>query len=117
MPDTDESVHPPGQWRRRFAAVALFALQASVVSSAIWERQSHGRLSAHVEQDGTRHLNLHDESTCALCSQRAQSSMPAPAATPGVSGGQKIVPTLRTYSPPARIATATNHSRAPPRND
>jgi hypothetical protein len=93
----------------------LFVLQIVIAVSPLVESREEGRLIAHVEQDGTRHVNLHNEATCALCSVRAQKAMPAPAATPVGSARSPIAPTVATYTAPLTVGATTNRSRAPPR--
>lgn len=103
--------------RRRFlrvASLALLALQGAVVASPLAEARSEGRLGAQAEQDGARHLNLHNEATCALCSARAQTSMPAHV-TPGIECARlQAIAALETHAAPSREDAHYNLSRAPP---
>jgi hypothetical protein len=67
--------------RRVLGALAL-ALQALVLSSAIWEPQPAARLGVHVEQPGTRHVGMHDEASCTVCAVRSLHAPPADRAEP-----------------------------------
>jgi hypothetical protein len=116
MPRAFHLSHPRRSLGQRLAAVALFALQGAMALSPLWEPGSEARLSAHAEQDGARHLNLHNEATCALCTVRAQTSMPAAASPPIVASQVHIAVASVAYAAPVAGASSTNHARAPPRS-
>ena len=99
---------------RRLVALALFALQGGIVASPFMEPRSEGRLSAHAEQDGARHVNLHNEATCALCSVRAQTSMPAQGATEIACPRHETGTAMESYAAPSCEDAPNNLSRAPP---
>ncbi|HLA90536.1 MAG TPA: hypothetical protein VJL28_08910 [Gemmatimonadaceae bacterium] len=114
MPVPNRLLRRPRPWARRVAGGALLALHGALVLSPLVEPRSDGRGTAHVEQDGTRHVNVHNESTCALCSARTQTSMPAPGAAPLASARPRIRAACLTYAARLRDDTPTNLSRAPP---
>jgi hypothetical protein len=114
MPRASRSCRSSRSLAQRVAALALFALQGAVALSPLWEPGSEARLSAHAEQDGARHLNLHNEATCALCSARAQTSMPSPAPQPIVGARELIVLVSKAYTAPVAVVSTTNLARAPP---
>ena len=99
----------------RCASLAVLAMQWAVALSPLAEPHSEGRMSAHAEQDGTRHVNLHNEATCVLCSARAQSSMPAALADTLASTRPRVVAARVTHAALSRDDAPTNRSRAPPR--
>ena len=99
---------------RRLAALGLFALQGAIAVSPLLEQRSEVRLAAHAEQNGTRHDNAHNEETCALCSARAQTSMPATVAGAMETLRGSIVASLDSYNAPTRRDSSPRHSRAPP---
>jgi hypothetical protein len=114
MPGIFLALRGPRRRLLRVASLALLALQGAVVASPLVEVRSEGHLGAHAEQDGTRHLNLHDAATCALCSARAQTSMPAQV-TPEIDCPRlQVVAALETYAAPSREDAHYNLSRAPP---
>ena len=104
----------PDSWGRRLAASVLFALQIAVAISPLWESRGDGPLSAHAERNGARHVNAHDEATCALCSARAQASLTAFVAAPLAAPAMYLVPARLAGAAASRVTTATNCSRAPP---
>ena len=115
MPGLFLLLRDPRRKLLRLASLALLALQGAVALSPLVEGRSEQRLGAHAEQDGARHLNLHNEDTCALCSARAQTAMPAEPA-PAIAGAAlKVVAAMETYAAPAREQAHHNRSRAPPR--
>jgi hypothetical protein len=98
----------------RVASLALVALQGAVAVSPLIEPRTEALLGAHAEPDGARHVNLHNEATCALCSARAQTSMPAHV-TPGIEcARQQAIAALETHAAPSREDAHYNLSRAPP---
>jgi hypothetical protein len=113
MPRTSRD-YRPRSLAQRLAAVALFALQGAMALSPLWEPGSEARMSAHAEQDGARHLNLHNEATCALCSVRAQTSMPSPPAQSFGGSHIRIVMVTEAYTAPPAVVFSTNLARAPP---
>jgi len=78
----------------RLTSLAVLFLQGAMALSPLAEPRDEARLSAHAEQDGTRHVNLHNEATCVLCSARAQTSMPAPVPEP-LATSQDLSPRSR----------------------
>ncbi|MFI5309694.1 MAG: hypothetical protein ACHQQ3_00560 [Gemmatimonadales bacterium] len=114
MPGIFLTLRGPRRGMLRVASLALLALQGAVVASPLVEPRGEGRLGAHAEQDGARHLNLHNEATCALCSARAQTSMPGQV-TPDIECLRaQVVAALETYAAPTREDAHGTLSRAPP---
>jgi hypothetical protein len=100
---------------RRFVGGALFALQAVIAGSWVAEPVGPVRLDTHTEDYGTRHLGLHNESTCLACAVRAMHIVAAPA-----PDAVDVSPDVRRAEPAAaesgreRPTVGTNRSRAPP---
>lgn len=86
--------------RRRLLGGLVLVLQAAMAGSALWEPRAELRLGVHIEQDGTRHVDVHNEATCALCSARAQSSLPT-------------LPDPQLHAPRLAIAVAPRRHTAP----
>jgi hypothetical protein len=59
---------------RQLALVAMLLVQATIVASPLFEPHSTGAPVTHVEEPGTRHVDMHNEETCVVCSVRAMSS-------------------------------------------
>jgi hypothetical protein len=94
--------------------VLVTLLQVVIATSALWEPRKEVRLGNHVEQDGARHLDMHNEATCALCSARAQSSLPT-LPEPALQGTHEVVViAARQYDTPALTESSPLRSRAPP---
>ena len=102
-------------WPRRLAALVLLAMQAGVAASALVEFRSESRLSAHAEQDGTRHSGLHNEATCVLCAVRSlQAAAPLQTAHASAVGAHIGVTAGPTATAPRPESLRANLSRAPP---
>ncbi|MFI5311391.1 MAG: hypothetical protein ACHQQ3_09175 [Gemmatimonadales bacterium] len=114
MPGLFLSLRGPRRRLLRIASLALVALQGAVLVSPLLEERYETRLDCHTEPDGTQHVNLHNEATCALCSARAQTSMPAQASPEIACPRLQIVAALESYAAPAREDTHNHRSRAPP---
>lgn len=103
------------RFARRLTGGALFALQALIAVSWVAEPVGPVRLDTHAEDYGTRHLGLHNESTCLACAVRAMHAVPA--SSPDIVEPAPIVrraePGTRERGPAPR-PSGTRHSRAPP---
>jgi len=62
---------------RRFAALALLVLQGALVLAPMWEPASTVTPVTHIEELGSRHFDVHDDATCAVCQWRLLDSSPA----------------------------------------
>ena len=107
------------RWRhraRQALSLTLLALQGGIVVSPLWE--SHGqkemRPKPHVEQSGARHIDMHDETTCLMCSVRSLVSLPAAPAPAIVVRRQSPNAWRNAEVPDSRDDGPTNRSRAPP---
>ena len=101
-------------WHRRMSALLLLVLQFGMVLAPMSEREGRRTLT-HVEQQGTRHAQLHNEATCALCAVRSLQAAVLQAAT----ALSTAVATQSLVSAPRAILTSrdlppSNASRAPP---
>jgi hypothetical protein len=96
--------------------LALLALQGGIVTSPLWETHSQKEVhpKPHVEESGERHLDMHDEKTCLVCSVRTLASLPA-APAPAIHAVRRAdsITTCR-HAPPALVASYPRRSRAPP---
>ncbi len=99
---------------RHIAAALIVSLQLGVATSAVWEGRAERRLDTHVEENGTRHLDQHNEDTCALCSVRTQTPMPADLADRVVAGGEAGVGPAGSHRSVPSAQARTTLSRAPP---
>lgn len=101
-------------WRRSAAAV-LIALQAVIAVSPVLERRDEVRRDTHAEEQGSRHLLAHDESTCGVCAVRtvASDALPQAAVPVAIVARDMVNVTHPTGALPAGLAP-DNHSRAPP---
>ncbi|MBI1809357.1 MAG: hypothetical protein HYR75_05610 [Gemmatimonadetes bacterium] len=100
---------------RRFAALALLVLQGALVLAPMWEPASTVTPVTHIEESGARHLDVHDDATCAVCQWRLLDSAPsapayllhagvhqhaAPAGVFELGRGRDLAPGKRTRAPP-----------------
>lgn len=100
--------------QRRMSALLMLVLQFGMVLAPMSERDGR-RTVTHVEQQGTRHAQLHNESACALCAVRSMQTAVLQAA----SALTVVVVADRLVSAPSAILTSrdpppSNASRAPP---
>jgi hypothetical protein len=112
-------IGPPARrtsfWQRRVSALLMLVLQLGMVLAPMAEHEGR-RTVTHVEQQGTRHAQLHNEATCALCAVRSLQA--AVLQVPHVI--TVAIATERLVSVPAtalasRDPPPSNASRAPPR--
>lgn len=101
-------------WARRLLGALVLGLQAAVAGLAAWEPRAELRLGVHTEQDGTNHVGMHNEATCALCSARAQSSLPTLPEPTLVAPQQVAVIAALRHDAPSVAEAYSLHSRAPP---
>jgi hypothetical protein len=100
---------------RQLALVAMLLVQATIVASPLFEPHSTGAPVTHVEEPGTRHVDMHNEETCVVCSVRAMHvviTTPAAAIATVLEAGTTLsteVPRLSLHA-----ALALYPSRAPP---
>ena len=111
--------HPthPGRlrtMRHRIVAIAVLVLQVAVAASALWEPGAEMRLDTHAERNGARHVDLHNEATCLLCSARAQTSLPSLPEPTLDSPRQAAAASPLSYDAPSVADHAPRRSRAPP---
>ena len=105
-------------WRSLLRHVALSAMllaQTVLVGSFVLESHAPNLRVTHVDEPGTRHLNVHNEATCVVCSTRAMhADVPREDAwITLVARGADEAPTV--WSRPAlRAVPESNPSRAPP---
>ena|ERR1017187_10600632 len=100
---------------RRLTALALLALQGGIALSPFWEKSSEGRLAAHTEQDGTRHVGLHNEDTCIVCATRTMHAASTARTIEIVFAPRMlIVASVAPRAIPPHEPARTNLSRAPP---
>lgn len=100
---------------RRGVFAALLALQGAVVLSPAWEPRPTGALGAHVEETGARHLDLHNEATCALCAVRSLHVVaPARSVVPTAHLLIRALVAFGMGTAPVRDALPAHLSRAPP---
>lgn len=100
---------------RRLLALALFTLQGTLVLAPMWEPASTVTPSAHIEELGARHFDVHDDATCAVCQWRLLDAAPsapaylvdavvqrhaAPAAVFTLGRAREPSPGKRTRAPP-----------------
>ena len=94
----------------------MLLVQAAIVASPLFESQAIGAPVTHVEEPGTRHVDMHNEDTCVVCSVRA---MHVVITTPAAAIATVRAPgtTLSTEVPQLSLhaALALYPSRAPPR--
>ena len=103
------------QWRSRSVSLLLFALQGVIVLSPVWEPHDQSTPRAHAEQPGTRHVAVHNESNCAVCSVRSMHAAVAPAVFPEIVFVQwRPVTGLATLAVPSCDGALSHLSRAPP---
>ena len=106
----------PRLWARRTVCLALLALQGGIVTSPLWEtgnqKEAHPR--PHVEQSGARHMDMHDETTCLVCSVRSLASLPVAPAPAVVVDRQSPTAWRHAQIPDSRDDGPFNRSRAPP---
>ncbi len=116
MPRLTDFFRRPRSWVRRATCLALLALQGGIVTSPLWEtrNQKEVRPKPHVEQSGARHLDMHDETTCLVCSVRSLASLPMAPAPSIVVARQSPTAWQTAEVPHARDDGSTNRSRAPP---
>jgi hypothetical protein len=114
MPGIFLTLRGPRRRFYRFASLALIAVQGAIALSPLVERRGEVRLGAHAEQDGARHVQAHNESTCALCMARAQTSMPAQGVPQGIQAQLQVVAAPEVFAGPPRAVPRDNLSRAPP---
>lgn len=67
----------PAPVARRLFALALFTLQGTLVLAPMWEPASTVTPSAHIEELGARHYDVHDDATCAVCQWRLLDAAPS----------------------------------------
>ncbi len=102
-------------WHGRISAVLMLVLQFGMVLAPMSEREGR-RTVTHIERQGTRHAQLHDEANCALCAVRSlqvavlhtASMRSVDVVTERLDSASRTILTSRD-PPPA------NASRAPPR--
>lgn len=99
---------------RRILGALVFALQAVLAGSALWEPRVELKLGLHTEQDGTRHVDSHNEATCIICSARAQSSLPTLPEPTLDAPRLAIAIAPKTYTAAAFAEASPLHARAPP---
>jgi hypothetical protein len=100
---------------RRLTALALIALQGAIALSPLWERSSEGRLAAHTEQDGARHVGLHNEETCIVCAVRTLHAAAAARTFDFVTAPRMLVAaSVAPLAIRAREPARSKLSRAPP---
>ena len=100
---------------RQLALVAMLLVQAMFVASPLFEPHATGAPVTHVEEPGARHVDMHNEESCVVCSVRA---MDVVIAAPAAS----ITTVLEAGTPPStevpqlslHAALALYPSRAPP---
>lgn len=106
----------PQSWAVRTIALLLLTLQALVAVLPSFEtRPASGEPVVHVEQQGTRHVDLHNDATCLLCAARSVVAAPPSAPVPLFDGARTTAPVAGTLL----VATPTDvhlgsRSRAPP---
>jgi hypothetical protein len=101
---------------RQLSLVALLLVQAMIVASPLFEPHTTGAPVTHVEEPGTRHVDMHNEDTCVVCSVRAMHVVIASPAAAIMTAGE-AGPTPSTAVPRLSLhaALALYPSRAPPR--
>jgi hypothetical protein len=106
----------PRHWARRAVCLALLALQGGILTSPLWETHTQKEVHPrpHVEQSGARHVDMHDETTCRVCSVRSLASLPV-APQPAIVVARHSSTSWRNAEIPAsRDDGPTSRSRAPP---
>lgn len=101
---------------RQLALVAMLLVQAMVVSSPLFETHPTGAPVTHVEEPGTRHVDMHNEATCIVCSVRAMHVVVA-STDVAITSVHDVGATPSTAIPrlSQQAALAQHPSRAPPR--
>jgi len=101
-------------WQRRSTALLMLLFQVGIALAPLAERDGRQAVN-HVEQRGTRHARMHNESTCAVCSVR---SLQATVSTTSIARTEHAAPRqmiiVSVYAAAVRDAPASNTSRAPP---
>lgn len=104
----------PFDWLRLCTA-ALLVLQMAIAFSPLVERQSVQRGAAHTHDQQRRHRQVHDESTCAICSARQQVAEASDPPAAAVAAASPPPPVVRSrVEAPARAPRGDHPSRAPP---
>ena len=103
------------QWRSRSVSLLLFALQGVIALSPVWEPQEQSTPRAHAEQPGTRHVAVHNEANCAVCSVRSMHASVPPAVFPAIVFVQwRPVAGLTAIALSSCDGALSHLSRAPP---
>jgi hypothetical protein len=107
-------IHCARFWHRRLSALLMLVLQCGMAMAPMAEREGR-RTVTHVEQQGTRHAQLHNEATCALCAVRSLHATVLQASRTLTV----LVATAQLVSAPRTVLTSrdpppSNASRAPP---
>lgn len=101
---------------RQLSLVAMLLVQATIVASPLFESHPTGAPVTHVEEPGTRHVDMHNEATCVVCSVRA---MHAVLTSPAVANATVLdagtTPCTEVPQLSLHAALALYPSRAPPR--
>jgi hypothetical protein len=100
---------------RQLALAAMLLVQATIVASPLFEPHTTGAPVTHVEEPGARHVDMHNEATCVVCSVRAMHvvlASPAVAITTVLDAG--ITPSTEVPRLSLHAALALYPSRAPP---
>lgn len=101
--------------RSRLLALLVFAVQAAIAVSPLWEAGRETRVRIHAEQHGSRHIGMHDDATCPVCAVRAVHAAPALSASLEILAAPVHAPLAieRTFAP-SRALSRANSTRAPP---
>ena len=100
---------------RRLFAFALFTLQGTLVLAPMWEPASTVTPSAHIEELGARHYDVHDDATCAVCQWRLLDAAPsAPAYLVDAVVQRHAAPAGVFRRGPEREPSPGKRTRAPP---
>ena len=102
---------------RRVLAIAVLAVQATVVSAPIWEREVAARPTTHVDEAGKQHVSLHGDANCGLCAVRASTPMPPSVGVALTEGGADHAIASSAATLGARGVVSSLRSRAPPQAD
>jgi hypothetical protein len=101
---------------RQCSLVAMLLVQATIVASPLFEPHTTGAPVTHVDETGTRHVDMHNEATCVVCAVRAMHVVPS-APVEAVTTALPVGSTPSTEVPRLSLhaALALYPSRAPPR--
>lgn len=101
---------------RQLALVAMLLVQATMVATPLFEPCTTSAPVTHIEEPGTRHVAMHNEATCIVCSVRAMHvAIAAPAAAFTTLREERPSPSTEVPQLSLHAALALYPSRAPPR--